>query len=206
MRIIFLILLIGGMASSFLEPPNKRVIASNYSAKSADTITQEDDNKIMYMYPSIEDQVNEERRIHIEKLSQEMVEAKKKSKSIRPVLRGKLKGYENYILNTCHNGDIVKAKINIALIGIESGYGTSSMAQTHNNFHGIKWNGKWVRFSSIEDGLCGSKKYIGKYIREFSENPTEANMKQVFKPYCADADGIPCGHTKGTLFNIYQTI
>ncbi len=159
-----------------------------------------------YYLPSYDEKIEWEREIHFKKLSIEMIEVKKKKESIKPVLRGKLKGYESFILNTCFNGDYTKAKVYIALIGLEATYGESKMAVEQNNFNGIKVDGKFKTFKSIEEGLCGAKLHIGKYIKEFAQQPTQENMTKVFWKYCAPEDGIPCGHRDGTLWNIYYNL
>lgn len=147
------------------------------------------------------------------KIVEEMKVNKTKNGSIKPVLEGKLKGYEGYILNTCHGGDIVKAKISIALIFWESTRGTSQIANERNNFHGIKpiGGGDFVTFNSIEEGLCKAKNYIGYYIREFAKDPSPQNMNKVFAPYCLDADGIKCIHTakgseKSKLYKTFEEL
>lgn len=151
---------------------------------------------------------------HLEKLSNEM----QKAKSIRPVLRGKLEGYESYILNTCFSGDYEKAKMAIAMIGVEATYGESKMAIEKNNFFGIKRDGNFISFATKEEGLCKMKEHVGLYVRLFKECSQfkfyEECMNEVFIPYCVDEDGIECIHVdknledskKSALFEIFYSL
>ena len=114
------------------------------------------------------------------------------SSKIKPgLLKGKLKGKERLITQLCkkYNVDVALA---VSIIGQESGFGTSNLAQ-HNNFMGYRAKGDrgkdakgFGHFSTPEKGLETAIRNISEYPQRY-EGVSAANMQNVddiSKAYC----------------------
>ena len=116
------------------------------------------------------------------------------SSKIKPgLLKGKLKGKEALITKLCEKYNVDVALV-VSIIGQESGFGTSNLAQ-HNNFMGYRAKGDRGKdanghgyFSTTKKGLEVAIKNIAKYPERYANKGVlAANMNyidEIGKIYC----------------------
>lgn len=89
-----------------------------------------------------------------------------------------------------------------SIISLESGYGTSALAQNNNNFGGITGSGdadytvrssdgyKFAKYSSVEAGLDAMAKNLASYSDRFSDvNSVDiTNVAAIGGNYCVGGD------------------
>lgn len=117
------------------------------------------------------------------------------SSKIKPgLLKGKLKGKEALITQLCEKYNVDVGLV-LAIIGQESGFGTSNLAINHNNFMGYRAKGDLGKdanghgyFSTPEKGLEVAIKNIAKYPERYANKGVlAANMNyidEIGKIYC----------------------
>ena len=132
---------------------------------------------LKYVYPSYDEKIEIKRKLHLEKLSKEMIEVKRNKSEIKRILRGKLKGKEEIFINSFSSPKI--GKLVMSAIMTESGgeYECGSF-----NYSGIMLNGKCQNFSSLEDYIeNGIKKRTGIYFNKIAKlELTKENVEMIF--------------------------
>lgn len=114
-------------------------------------------------------------------------------KKLKPGLfKGKLAGQEALVERLCEKYN-VPVDIIAAIIGLESGWGTSNLAVNHNNFGGYRAAGDMGKnengygyFSTIEKGLEAMIRNISTYPQRFSDVKAinYENLDAIAKHYC----------------------
>lgn len=95
------------------------------------------------------------------------------AEQLNKVLKGKLSGKGDLIVRYCNMYKVNPAIIT-AILCNESAYGTSHLANSNNNFFGMKTEKGWMKFSSIEEGLKRgisniSRNYINRGLNSYSK-------------------------------------
>lgn len=116
----------------------------------------------------------------------------KASSKLKPgLLKGNLKGKEGVITELCQKYNVDIALV-VSIIGQESGFGTSNLAQ-HNNFMGYRAAGDLGKssngfgyFSTPEKGLEAAIRNISKYPERYSsvKKADMNNIDAIGKIYC----------------------
>lgn len=96
-----------------------------------------------------------------------------KPEQLNKILRGKLAGKGDIIIKYCNMYKVNPAVI-AAIMCNESAYGNSNLANTKNNFFGMRNKKGWLSFSSVEEGIRRgisniSKNYINKGLNTFEK-------------------------------------
>lgn len=125
--------------------------------------------------------------------SQPTTQAQAAPKKLKPGLfKGKLAGQEALVEKLCEKYN-VPVDIIAAIIGLESGWGTSNLAVNHNNFGGYRAAGDLGKnksgygyFSTIEKGLEAMIKNISTYPQRFSDVKAinYENLDAIARHYC----------------------
>lgn len=130
------------------------------------------------------------------------------SSKIKPgLLKGNLKGKEALITQLCQKYNVDVALV-VSIIGQESGFGTSNLAQ-HNNFMGYRAKGDagisakgFGYFSTPEKGLEAAIRNISKYPQKYADKGVKKadlnNINAIGKIYCEGDDYAP------TIINLYN--
>ena len=129
------------------------------------------------------------------------------SSKIKPgLLKGNLKGKEKIISSLCEKYGVDVGLV-MSIIGQESGFGTSNLAQ-HNNFMGYRASGDLGKsskgfgyFSTPEKGLEAAIKNISRYPERYKavKKADMNNIDEIGKIYCE-------GSTyANSIKNIYNT-
>ncbi len=153
-----------------------------------------------YVYPSYDEKIEWERKKHLEKLSKEMVEAKKNKINYRP-LKGELKGKEEVFLTSFSNREIGKYVISVLVA--ESGGGQNPCGRF--NYSGIMKNGRCQNFESLEDYIEHViKARTGKYFNElYKVGVTRETLNNVFiGSYCQSG----CEHWVDNFVSTYEKL
>ena len=130
------------------------------------------------------------------------------SSKIKPgLLKGNLKGKEALITQLCQKYNVDVALV-VSIIGQESGFGTSNLAQ-HNNFMGYRAKGDagisakgFGYFSTPEKGLEAAIRNISNYPQKYADKGVKKadlnNINAIGKIYCEGNDYAP------TIINLYN--
>lgn len=130
------------------------------------------------------------------------------SSKIKPgLLKGNLKGKEALITQLCEKYNVDVALV-VSIIGQESGFGTSNLAQ-HNNFMGYRAKGDagisakgFGYFSTPEKGLETAIRNISNYPQKYADKGVKKadlnNINAIGKIYCEGDDYAP------TIIKLYN--
>lgn len=130
------------------------------------------------------------------------------SSKIKPgLLKGNLKGKEALITQLCQKYNVDVALV-VSIIGQESGFGTSNLAQ-HNNFMGYRAKGDagisakgFGYFSTPEKGLETAIRNISNYPQKYADKGVKKadlnNINAIGKIYCEGDDYAP------TIIKLYN--
>ncbi|MGN0014862.1 MAG: glucosaminidase domain-containing protein [Candidatus Gastranaerophilaceae bacterium] len=117
------------------------------------------------------------------------------------LMKGSLAGQEDKICEIAEKYGL-EPEFFAAIIGLESGWGTSGLAQSNNNFGGVSGSGdagstvrssdghKFAKYSSVEAGLDAMAKNLASYSDRFSDvNSVDINnVGAIGGHYCVGGD------------------
>ena len=195
---------IEGDIAEVCKPETKEAMQAYNDAKTNEQqVIQEQETQAKEVVESTQSELDKINEQINQKKAEETEEENSVSNSTLPegLMKGVLEGQEGLICEIAEKYDM-EPEFLAAIIALESGYGTSSLASSNYNFGGVTGSGdagyttrssdgyKFAKYSSIEAGLDAMAKNLSQYDDRYSDVSAVNidNVDAIGGHYCVGGD------------------